>query len=73
MFHMDVAKIDPDVAYVYVASVCSKYVSSIFRLMLLQVFYLVVAYVCSDFKVFLQVFRQFWTYVAKINLVLHRL
>jgi hypothetical protein len=59
VFHMDVAKVDQDVAMV--VHVCCK-LSPMFRM--LQVFYLDVAYVfCNGFKCFLSVFCKCFIYL----------
>jgi hypothetical protein len=57
VFHMDVTK-GSDVAYVYVASVCSKYVSSVFRRMLLSVFILLLHMFAVTLKCFCKCFSS---------------
>jgi hypothetical protein len=74
LLHIDIAKVDWDVAHVayfclfqwYVAYVL-KNVSSVFRRMLQQVFYLDVAYVSHTCcKYFIWILHMFHTYVALV-------
>jgi hypothetical protein len=80
MFHMDVVKVDPNIAYIVMAMhVCCKClfpnVSSTFRRML-RVFYLDVAYVSHIcciilqwFQVFSNVLQVFHSYVLSVSAV----
>jgi hypothetical protein len=56
-FHLDVAKVDMDIVYIYM-HILQAYFSSGFRCFkhLLQVFHLDVVYVCNGFQVFLRCF-----------------
>jgi hypothetical protein len=80
VFHVDIAKVERDVAYVaIVVYVCCKRLFLTFHLFsticckcvyylcithMMQLFYLDVVYVCNDFQVFLQVFE---THVSSIS------
>ena len=60
VFYLDVAKVDPDIAY---TNVLQSYlhmfqVFQVFSYARLQIFYLNVTYVCNDFQVFSRRFPQ---------------